>query len=325
MNEVTYILSNNEQGQKITIDEKSIRNLDKDSIKKLEDLGTVLINTVLAGTEEGINKLLEYSDISKVAQKAHELKLKAITLPTDYLIYLSDQREKYGEVGWKEYATALGQTAAGWAAASSGAKIGMAIGTAAGKFIPIPIAGPIIGGIGGAIVFSVAYDIKNFYGKSTSAWIGEAARNVYEKFASDFGSGEKNKKSFDSLSQVEKQTFITDFLRAQSGIGSCEAVGGEFGKWGEALSPYSNFDFSHKKKLEEFKKYQESDNEYKDSENKKAEEYGPPYVKAGNSNPNSEPVTQKIEIVREVVIIEVKKSERCQKDTPVTLAMKVGN
>jgi len=40
---------------------------------------------------------------------------------------------------------------------------------------------------------------------------------------------------------------------------------------------------------------------------------------------NLEPVTQKIEIVREVVIIEVKKSERCQKDTPVTLAMKVGN
>jgi len=104
----------------------------KEREKQLSGTATdVIVESITNSYEKTMNQLLKHQD--NVVKTAHSIKLTGISFGIDYLMYLHEERKKYGDDGIKDHVIALGQAMAGHGLSAAAGNAGGAIGIGYGS------------------------------------------------------------------------------------------------------------------------------------------------------------------------------------------------
>ena len=140
-------------------------------------LGDTAVDTIVEAITSGYEKKMKevLKHLPQSVKILHSIKLNSVFITKDYLLYLYEERKKYGDEGIKDHIIAAGQTMAGYALGLAGGAVGAAGGGIVGTAVPVVgnVAGVWTGGISGAISMSVAYDNKDINGQPLKDHVGD--------------------------------------------------------------------------------------------------------------------------------------------------------
>lgn len=163
----------------------------KEREKQLSGTATdVIVESVTNSYEQSMNQLLK--DQSKTVKTFHSIKLTSIFFVKDYLIYLHDEKKKYGDDGIKDHVIALGQTMAGYglsvAAGGAGGIVGAGYGSVFGTVVNPGVGTAVGAGVGyctgavtSSVIMSVAYDNEKIYGQPLKNHVGDFFAFITDK------------------------------------------------------------------------------------------------------------------------------------------------
>ena len=188
----------------------------KDREKALSDTGAdIIVESVSNAYEKSMKEILKNQD--KVVKAAHSIKLTSIFFVKDYLLYLHEERKKYGDDGIKDHGIALGQTMVGIALGAVSGAVGGAGGAVVGSTVPVvgTVAGAWTGTVTSVVGMSVAYDNKDIFGQPFKDHVGDflafaTGKNEefnYRKAIQNTAEGIKIRQKVEESSKTTKKTW----------------------------------------------------------------------------------------------------------------------